>query len=70
MICCKTVGKPQMPSTLGPFARLTLTPEETDMDEVDYEQLCVELLNMKVHYVIAHDVRSKYKQNGASYPRM
>lgn len=28
------------------------------MDDVDYEQLCVELLlNIKVHYVIVHDVR-------------
>lgn len=71
MICCKTVGKPQIPSKLGPFVRLTLTPEETDMDDVDYEQLCVELLlNIKVHYVIVHDVQCKYKQNGTSYPRM
>lgn len=65
MICCKTVGKPQIPSRLGPFVRLILTPEETDTGGVDYEQSCVELLlNIKVHY----DVRSKYKQTGASPP--
>lgn len=67
VICCKTEGKPQIPSELGPLVRLTLTPEETE--DGDYQQLCVELLlNIKVHYGIVHDVRSKYKQNGASYP--
>lgn len=31
MICCNTIGKPQIPSKLGTVG-LTLTPEKTDMD--------------------------------------
>lgn len=32
MICCNTIGKPQIPSKLGTVG-LTLTPEERDMDK-------------------------------------